>query len=257
MYKALRNRFWFVIALVVAWILILCGAFPSLLVVALVCRGEALGRYRAALMSQTHVWWGARICALTHWLLAVRIRWVVPTAPIPPSIVIANHVCVLDILEILALAERLKVSELHWVGKAEAERMFVIGTIGRWLGTVFVTRNKNPEDFTRLRAVGEVLTTHGASIVLFPTGTRGGTAPKHGGFQTLLEVAPKHRIVSVGIVWDPVLVDVRRAVDSHRAYGHTVTLVARVVGVEEPTHDRAWLVGESERMQVLAEQAVV
>ncbi len=249
-----RFKAWlcFFLAFVLAWCLILGCILPMHLYAWMRYRGATRLPERTRFANAWHLWWGAKICTLTHALLGIRIRWIIPPIQAPPCLVLANHESTLDVPELIALALRLGIPELRWIAKIQARAFPIVGWMTMMTGCAYVQRTGDPEDLARVRAAGERARVDGASIALFYQGTRGGKQVKTGGFWTLLDAMPTHRILSVGLFWDPPMEGGRTALHAYQVYGRTLTIAARLVSPNEDYRTHAWLASELDRLRAQA-----
>jgi 1-acyl-sn-glycerol-3-phosphate acyltransferase len=88
-----------------------------------------------------------------------------------PRVVVANHVSWFDVFVLASVLPRAK-----FVAKAELERIPIFGPAVRACGFVFIDRENRKAAFESYRAAA-VRMQQGASVVVFPEGTRGPSYP--------------------------------------------------------------------------------
>lgn len=129
-----------------------------------------------------------------------------------PFIIISNHRGVMDGLVIPVLLSKIGVTDFRSVMKHEVSSMPVLGRCWRELGCAFVTRQGDPQDIEGVAKAAKLAKEDGASILIFPEGTRfrerviGGEyknllPPKLKGLKKLLEELPDYPILSFTLAW--------------------------------------------------------
>jgi 1-acyl-sn-glycerol-3-phosphate acyltransferase len=136
---------------------VLLGGFPLLLLGRLLL--AAAPGARARFTSRFFRVWARAIL----WLARVRIE-VTGEAPLPPFLLVANH---LSYLDVLILGSRLPAV---FVSKAEVRRWPLLGPICTALGTIYIDRQQR-RDIPRVLAEIEAALDRGLGVVFFPEGT--------------------------------------------------------------------------------------
>lgn len=142
--------------------------------------------------------------------MPIRILHEIPPGP---YILIANHRTALDGLIMAVVAKRLGVDDLLWIVKEGMRSAPVVGGSLERAGHAFVTRANDPGDKQRVRQMTERAKQDGASLSIFPEGTRYTGSqeerenyrhlrdPKRGGLQTFMDGCPDHPIIFVCMGW--------------------------------------------------------
>nr|ALV85561.1 acyltransferase [uncultured bacterium pA1] len=169
-------------------------------------RRKAIARWQSA--------WGVRFFAMTTAIMGVRADFRVPADAVGrgPVIVVANHRSSLDILVLFAALARTGRADLRWIIKRQLFFAPTIGRSCRETGCAYVARGGDPQDISRVRLCAARARHDGASVVIFPEGTRftsprpgSGYAnvlpPKIGGVLALRRALPDCHVLSVTISW--------------------------------------------------------
>ena len=153
--------------------------YKSLALISLLCLGAAL--WAAGLLWagwSPALRWRWRCWALRQWarataaLLGMRLqtsgaaaqRLASPARPSLPSLIIANH---LSYLDVLVLAQH---CDAVFVAKSEIARWPLLGVLSRWMGTIFLERQR-PRALLRVNALIERSLRAGQSVIIFLEGT--------------------------------------------------------------------------------------
>jgi len=112
-------------------------------------------------------WWGA--LALRVAGVRVRLHNVERMQTGAPRIFVSNHVSWFDVWVLAAVLPRYK-----FVGKAELFRIPIFGRAARTAGMIAIERENRKSAFESYRVAAERIRA-GASVVVFPEGTRGRT----------------------------------------------------------------------------------
>jgi 1-acyl-sn-glycerol-3-phosphate acyltransferase len=110
-------------------------------------------------------WWAA--CLLRAAGVRVRLHNAERMQTGTPNIFVSNHVSWFDVLTLAAILPRYK-----FVGKAELFRLPVFGRAARAAGMIAIERENRKAAFASYRVAAERIRA-GASVVVFPEGTRG------------------------------------------------------------------------------------
>ncbi len=169
-------------------------------------RRKAVARWQSA--------WGVRFFRIVSAVMNVRADIRVPREASAgvPVIVVANHRSSLDIPALFAALARAGRADLRWILKRQ---LFAVPSIGRSCketGCAYVARGGDPEDISRVRQCAADAHHDGATVVIFPEGTRfsgprhgSGFAhvlpPKVGGVLALRRSLPDCHVLSVTIRW--------------------------------------------------------
>ena len=97
-------------------------------------------------------------------ILGIRIKKTGLDRILPGSFVVANHCSYLDIFVLGSLFPSV------FVAKKEVESWLLIGSLARFAGTVFVTRDSRMKTISAMEEIKNRLTS-GISVILFPEGT--------------------------------------------------------------------------------------
>jgi 1-acyl-sn-glycerol-3-phosphate acyltransferase len=128
-------------------------------------------------------------------------------------ILIANHCTALDGFVLAAVAHRLGIDDVLWIVKEGMRSAPVVGGSLERAGHAFVRRRADPEDKNRVQAMTVLARMEGASVALFPEGTRFTGSeeergnyrflrdPKRGGLQAYMDAFPDYPIVFVCMDW--------------------------------------------------------
>ncbi len=156
-----------------------------------------------------HTTWHGAVLS-RHLFRLLRIRLVVTPFPIEclqevaGFIIIANHQSITDIPFLCYVMWRFKLTSLRWILK-ESLRWSPFGWAAMLTKCGFVKRHKaGKEDLASVAACGTVANADGASVVIFPDGTRKDVyvRPRIGGFVALLETMPGAPILSLTFHWE-------------------------------------------------------
>lgn len=205
----------------VATFAIMCifGAAPHILALAVghriarfLGRGdESAYRRRAA---RWQILWGSAIYAGLRFFLGIRddVRLPPGLRRGRPVIVIANHRSMVDMLLIAVMLGRRGLKDLRWVMADERRRDLLIPWACAEGGSVFIPRDRGDDAVEELRRCAAMARADGASVVIFPEGTRF-RGPKEGsglrhvlppkprGFSTFREELPDYPVLSLTILW--------------------------------------------------------
>jgi 1-acyl-sn-glycerol-3-phosphate acyltransferase len=110
-------------------------------------------------------WWAR--CLVWAAGIRVRLHNEERTRPGAPRIYVSNHVSWFDVLTLAAVLPRYK-----FVGKAELFRIPLFGRAARAAGMIPIERENRKSAFESYRVAAERIRA-GASVVVFPEGTRG------------------------------------------------------------------------------------
>jgi len=128
-------------------------------------------------------------------------------------ILVLNHQAALDHLEGAGAAEELDLKDVRWVVKEAMRSAPGLGNSLERAGFAFVSRNGDVRDKERIRQMAQLARADGASVALYPEGTRFNGIPrqgarytrlrdpKAGGLEVLCEELPEYRILVVCIDW--------------------------------------------------------
>jgi 1-acyl-sn-glycerol-3-phosphate acyltransferase len=110
-------------------------------------------------------WWAASLV----WAAGIRVRLhnAERMRSGTPNIFVSNHVSWFDVLTLAAVLPRYK-----FVGKAELFRLPIFGRAARAAGMIAIRRENRKSAFESYRVAAERIRA-GASVVVFPEGTRG------------------------------------------------------------------------------------
>lgn len=133
--------------------------------------------------------------------------------PPGPYILVANHRTALDGLIVAMVAKRLSLTHILWIVKEGMRSAPVVGESLERAGHAFVTRAGDPADKERVRAMTQLAREDGASLAVFPEGTRYTGSdeerqnyrhlrdPRRGGLQAYMDACPEYPIVFVCMDW--------------------------------------------------------
>lgn len=208
-----------VICLVAVFAVIcILGAAPHILALAaghrlsrLFGRGDE-GEYRRR-AGRWQILWGSVIYAALRLFLGIRDEVRLPALRRDrPVIVIANHRSMVDMLLIAVMLGRRGLKDLRWVMAEERRRDPLIPWACAEAGSVFIPRDRGDDAVEALRQCAAKARADGASVVIFPEGTRF-RGPKEGsglrhvlppkprGFSTFREELPGYPVLSLTILW--------------------------------------------------------
>lgn len=143
--------------------------------------------------------------------MPITIHGSVPTGK--PCILVANHRTVIDHLCMAEVIKRLGLPHVLWVVKDEMRSAPVVGNSCERAGYALVSRNGSELDKDAVRAMARLARQDGASVAIYPEGTRhdGITRvdgnylmlrdPKRGGLRVLLDELPDYDVVFVCLHW--------------------------------------------------------
>lgn len=133
--------------------------------------------------------------------------------PPGPAILVFNHRTAADPLVAGAVAQRLSICDYRWTVKRQMGSAPLIGPSFRRAGYAFVTRNGDSADKDRVEQMARLALADGASLGIFPEGTRyTGTQeerenyrhlrdPRRGGLQVYMDACPNYPIIFVCLDW--------------------------------------------------------
>jgi len=155
--------------------------------------------------------WTQGLFALFCALMDLRVEYTLPDRVRLPVIALANHRSWLDIFLLSGALHRLGSRRLTAVVKREVGWIPVIGPFSRHIRCAHITRRDREADLRAIRTCAAHTSEDGASIVLFPEGTRfndsgeanGVLKPKIGGFATLFEALPTYPVLVITVRWPP------------------------------------------------------
>lgn len=167
---------------------------------------------------QTETSWQLRWARFYHHLILTLANIRMPiriqgTIPLGPYILVSNHRTALDGLVFATVAQRLGVTHVLWIVKEEMRSAPVLGGSLKRAGHAFVTRAKDPADKERVRAMTSLAKEDGASLAIFPEGTRYTGAPeergeyrhlrnpRRGGLQDYMDACHDYPIVFICLDW--------------------------------------------------------
>ena len=110
-------------------------------------------------------WWAA--CLVRAAGIRIRLHNAERMQTGTPNIFVSNHVSWFDVLTLASILPRYK-----FVGKAELFRLPVFGRAARAAGMIAIQRENRKSAFASYRVAAERIRS-GASVVVFPEGTRG------------------------------------------------------------------------------------
>ncbi len=158
--------------------------------------------------------WGVGFWEFMKLFLRMRVEFDGDTVvPKTPYIVISNHRTALDHVFVSIAASRVGIYDIRWVLKRAMLRAPVIGWAHWFIGSAFLSRSHDPEDFDRLHRTAELVEEQDASVMIYPEGTRfkGVPAPnarfsrvlefKLPGFKQFVTDLPNHRVLSLTLDW--------------------------------------------------------
>ena len=213
--KNVLKTAWFAVALsiTVMFVGIVVGSAYGMHLVS-VRRGHVDGAARRKSFSEFMFTWSVPTFRLFRTVMRVdvvyRHRDTGSEQRLPPSIVVANHRSLLDIFLLLELLDRMECTDVRWIMKDALRRVPVVGGLCRQNGSVFIDRGDSDAAVEQIRACGEMAGDDGASVIIFPEGTRF-TRPRDGspyrhllpprprGFTVLRGTLPRHDTLRVTI----------------------------------------------------------
>lgn len=199
--------------------------------------------------------WGRRAFRLIARIMSitVEVRYDGPV-PIPPCLVISNHVSVMDVPLVPAMLEEHGFANARWAVKKSTRFVPVIGWCASQIGCAFLTRNKNPDDIEAMRRCGEMTRRQKAGFVLFVEGTRATAIdpskgfvnvlpPKPGGFNALRAILPDAPVLVLTIRYPNELRrgSGKRLSQAAAFYGATIGVTLRLFTAETVNADPDWL----------------
>lgn len=150
------------------------------------------------------------ILSLANIQMPIRILGEIPPGP---YVFVMNHRTALDGPLFAAVTRKLGVHHVLWIVKEDMRKAPVLGGSFERSGYAFVTRANDPGDKERVRAMAELANQDGASLAIFPEGTRyTGTEeerksydhlrdPKRGGLQAYMDACPGYPIIFICMDW--------------------------------------------------------
>lgn len=172
---------------------------------------------RRRLAGEWRGWWADQALKMVTFLLGTRIRFEFPEEVVTrgrPVIVVSNHVHTMDILIIAAMLRRMGRPQSRWVLKQGLKHgALFIGHSCIMTECAFVGRRGEAADLAEVRRCARTAGEDGASVVIFPEGTRFAErkrsrgfervlAPKRGGFDAIREELPGRHVLSVTISFE-------------------------------------------------------
>lgn len=151
------------------------------------------------------------IFAIMGIVMPVRVRGRVCTGK--PCILIVNHRTALDHLLVAQVTRQLGLEHVLWVLKMGMRKAIAVGASAQRAGCAFVARNGDNSDKEQIRQMAHIAREDGASIVIYPEGTRHDgfpredgdyrylRDPKRGGLQVLLDELPGYQVVFICLNW--------------------------------------------------------
>lgn len=130
-----------------------------------------------------------------------------------PCILVANHRTVIDHLDMAEVIKRLGLLHVLWVVKDEMRSAPVVGGSCERAGYALVSRKGSESDKDAVRVMARLARQDGASVAIYPEGTRHDGIPridgkylmlrdpKRGGLQALLDELPDYNVVFVCLHW--------------------------------------------------------
>lgn len=130
-----------------------------------------------------------------------------------PHILVLNHRTVMDHLVAATVMKRVGLDDVRWVVKNQMERVPIVGGVFRRAGFAFVSRKGDPGDRLCIRYMAVQARDEGASVAIYPEGTRFSGKPKPdsrfsrinpprlGGFKIICEEMPEARVLVVCLDW--------------------------------------------------------
>lgn len=134
-----------------------------------------------------------------------------------PAIVLFNHRGVWDNIAAQRVLHQLRLHDTRWVVKESLGRVWFVGEVFRRAAYAFVSRNGDPQDKERVAQMARCAVEDGASICLYPEGTRHDGIPKstlwdgvryrhlkdpkRGGLEVIRSIAPDYQIIFVCLDW--------------------------------------------------------
>ncbi len=182
--------------------------------------------------------WTPSLLRLFCLLVGLRLAYTLPPqAPPGPFIALANHRSWLDIFLLTGALHRLGSFRLTAIVKQAVARMPVLGRFARGIRCAVISRNKDrrEDDLERIRQCARDSAEDGATVVIFPEGTRNlqadtlaVQAAKIGGFAALTETLPDWPVLTVVVKWPPG-VRVRTLLEGATLVGATIPVEAVIV----------------------------
>ncbi len=188
--------------------------------------------------------WTPTLLQLFCLLVGLRLEYTLPPeATRGPVIALANHRSWLDIFVLTGALHRLDSRRLMAVIKRSIANVPVLGWFARGIRCAVVTRKKarREEDLERVRACARHAREDGATVIIFPEGTRNRQAderavldPKIGGLAALMETLPERQVLVVVVKWPPG-VRVRTILEGATLVGATIPVETVFVPRESRT----------------------
>ncbi len=129
-------------------------------------------------------------------------------------VIVPNHRTALDHVLIYVATREVGITDLRWVLKALMRKVPIIGWLCSMHGSAFLSRSKDPKDVDRLARTGRLAEKDGASVIIYPEGTRFRGRrreghhfahlhdPKSLGFETLCDQMPGTKVLALTIDWN-------------------------------------------------------
>lgn len=204
-------------------------------------------------------WWTAASFPLVCLILGLKIHWALPTRSVTsgrPLLVISNHQSSLDILILKMMLYKMGYADCRWVLKRQVFGVPVLGRSCKESGCAGIERSGQSVDLRRIERCAVLAGRDGASVILFPEGTRFSEArraqgyanvlpPKSGGFAALRRSLPGFPVLSVTLRWDNG--ENRKTVFDAAAFVGRSVRVEASVHADLPTDSVAWLSDEWRR----------
>lgn len=200
------------------------------------------GREFRADMTRVQTKWGEEVYQAMIRNLRIRATFELPERVHEPCIVIANHQSTADMPVLYHVFHELDLN-VRWVMKAPLRYVPVIGQMAVDSGCIFVNRARDPKDLERIREGAALALKEGASIHIFPDGTRRqaelGLPPKSRGFMAIREQMPKAPVLLVTIKWDRT--PGRTIMDAVSFFRVQLTVRAQFFSAAQVDADPQWL----------------
>ncbi len=258
------NRTRFILALGFFGVIFGLVAFPQLFVVSVAYRALGFPAWlRRRRIANGTVYWGDLVFRVACRLMRITPRFRLPETIPPRVIVIANHQSTFDVAVLAAILNRAGLTNTRWVVKAGLARAPVIGWMARETGCVFVNRKKDPNDLENMKRGAAQAREDGASVLLFPEGTRFARRVRDSDFERLLPPKPggfgrltqslDYPVLSITLRWNPPLqiAEGKTIFQIADLVGKELFIDARVVSAETVSADSNWLANEWKRKDAI------